>query len=129
MFSHWYEIQIRAHFLQSLTEIFRIEFPHEEISAHLLALMLKSVSPTTLGIKYAIYQLKNGIIINMLCRHISRSLGQACLVFNILGPSLFHKGIQNASTLHDVCQIYDHLLIACKSIVLDMLIKCCPPLG
>jgi hypothetical protein len=66
IFSHWDKIQIPVHFLQSLTEIFGIEFFHEEISPRVLALMLKDISPTTLGIKGATCQLKNGIVINLL---------------------------------------------------------------
>jgi hypothetical protein len=114
--------------MQYLTELFRIEFSYEDISPSLLALTIKSVSPTTLGVKCANCQFKNGIITNMLYRQLSCSLGQSCLAFKLLGPSFFHKSIQTASTQHGLCQIHDHLITACRSIVLDLLIQCCPPL-
>jgi hypothetical protein len=68
-FSHWNKIQVPVHFLQFLTEFLSIEFFHEEISPRVLALPLKGISPTTLGVKITNCQFKNGIVINMTGRN------------------------------------------------------------
>jgi hypothetical protein len=94
---HLDKIQVPVHFLQYLTDFIRIEFSHEEISQRVLALMLNGVYPTTLVIKCASCQLKNGIVINLLRHQIHFILGESCLVLKFLFPSFFHKSNSNCA--------------------------------
>jgi hypothetical protein len=97
VFFHSDEIQIPVRFLPYLTDIFRIEFSHEEMSPCVLILTLKGIYPTTLDIKGSNCQFKNGIVINLLRHQLSCSLGQSYLVLHFVCPSFFHKSIQTAS--------------------------------
>jgi hypothetical protein len=119
-FFHWDKIQVPVHFLQSLT--LRIEFSHEEISPRVLALTIKGIAPTNLGIKCANCQFKNGIVINLMRRQLRCILGQACLVLNLLCASFFHKSIQTEPYQHGLHQVHNHIIASRKFSVLDLLI-------
>jgi hypothetical protein len=98
------KIQVLVHILQSLTDLFWVEFPHETISFCVLTLPLKCVSPSTLDVKSADH-----------CPCVSS--------FCFLGPVVCSKMLQTASHQHCLGQIHNHFIVSTVATIIHFLIQ------
>jgi hypothetical protein len=129
LFFNWNVIQILAHFFQSLTEFLRVELSHEKVSSRVLALALKSTTPSTLDVKSSHGQFKYYVVTNLLFSQLHLLLGHSNLVLGNLSSSFIHKRIQSASIQHGLSQIHHHIIFSTVTISLDFSVRVIRHLG